>query len=192
VCAQQQSVSDDVGKNSQSQGGNRRHVPRPAPSDAPFTMPAMSTNSIAAGTTFSLLLITPSLSNRLSGTLTMPTFGSIVQKGKLAACAVWLPTKALNKVLFPTLGSPTMPVCSFIVKADVDADACSRRHTGPQDARGKNPEDSCHVEKRRMHHVESAAHMIGQVHVARAGKFLVMNQFFLYQLNNQLLFPSRR
>jgi len=134
----------------------------------------MSTNSIAAGTTFSLLLITPSLSNRVSGTLTMPTFGSIVQKGKLAACAVWLPTKALNNVLFPTLGSPTMPVCNFIVKADVDDDACSRR-TGPKDVRGKNPEDSCHVEKRRMHHVESAAHMIGQVHVAR-GEFLVVKE----------------
>lgn len=33
----------------------------------------------------------------------------IVQKGKFAAWAASEPTKALNNVLFPTFGSPTMP-----------------------------------------------------------------------------------
>jgi hypothetical protein len=35
-------------------------------------------------------------------------FGSIVQKGKFAACAFAL-LKQLNKVDLPTLGSPTIP-----------------------------------------------------------------------------------
>jgi hypothetical protein len=38
----------------------------------------------------------------------MPTFGSIVQKGKLADCALAL-DKQLNSVDFPTLGNPTIP-----------------------------------------------------------------------------------
>jgi hypothetical protein len=37
-----------------------------------------------------------------------PTLGSIVQKGKFAACALAL-DKQLNNVDFPTLGSPTIP-----------------------------------------------------------------------------------
>ena len=41
----------------------------------------------------------------------------MVQKGKFAACAVSDPTNALNKVLLPTLGRPTMPVWSFIESA---------------------------------------------------------------------------
>lgn len=76
----------------------RNLFPSPAPSDAPFTMPAMSTNSICevscksivmclmenwrkltmAGTTLTDLLMTPSLSSLESGTCTKPTFGSAV------------------------------------------------------------------------------------------------------------------
>jgi len=48
-------------------------------------------------------------SNLLSGTSTIPMFGSIVQKGKLAACAFFEDVKALNKVDLPTLGNPTIP-----------------------------------------------------------------------------------
>ena len=44
----------------------------------------------------------------MSGTGTIPTFGSIVQNGKLAASAPAL-LSALNKDDFPTLGRPTIP-----------------------------------------------------------------------------------
>ena len=59
--------------------------------------------------------------NRSSGTATTPTFGSIVQKGKLAAVAFALATKALNNVDLPTLGSPTIPALSMgsMVKLNV-------------------------------------------------------------------------
>jgi hypothetical protein len=40
--------------------------------------------------------------------------GSIVQKGKFAACAFAL-LSALNRVDFPTFGNPTMPACNAIV-----------------------------------------------------------------------------
>ena len=48
------------------------------------------------------------LFNRLSGTVMIPTLGSIVQNGKFAACALAL-LKQLNNVLLPTLGKPTIP-----------------------------------------------------------------------------------
>jgi hypothetical protein len=44
----------------------------------------------------------------------MPTFGSMVQNGKLAASALALATTALNRVDFPTLGSPTIPALSIV------------------------------------------------------------------------------
>jgi hypothetical protein len=44
----------------------------------------------------------------------MPIFGSIVQKGKLALCALVL-DKQLNKVDLPTFGNPTIP--AFILDA---------------------------------------------------------------------------
>jgi hypothetical protein len=50
---------------------------------------------------------------RKSGTVITPTFGSMVQKGKLAACAFAL-LKQLKRVDFPTFGSPTMPHCNAI------------------------------------------------------------------------------
>lgn len=43
-----------------------------------------------------------------------PTFGSMVQKGKFAASAPAF-VMALNSVLFPTFGSPTMPICRFVL-----------------------------------------------------------------------------
>ena len=42
-----------------------------------------------------------------------PTFGSIVQKGKFADCALAL-LKQLNSVDLPTLGRPTMPHCKLM------------------------------------------------------------------------------
>lgn len=59
----------------------RNLLPSPAPSLAPLTMPAMSTNSITEGCFLTDLLIVTSLSSLESGTLTMPTLGSMVQKG---------------------------------------------------------------------------------------------------------------
>ena len=56
-------------------------LPKPSPLEAPFTRPAMSTNSITAGVVFFGWYISASLSSRLSGTVTMPTLGSMVQKG---------------------------------------------------------------------------------------------------------------
>ena len=59
----------------------RNWLPRPSPFDAPATRPAMSTNSTTAGITLSGFAIAASAANRGSGTSTMPTLGSIVQKG---------------------------------------------------------------------------------------------------------------
>lgn len=59
----------------------RNWFPRPSPLDAPFTSPAMSTNSSDVGTVFSESWILESASRRSSGTETTPTFGSIVQNG---------------------------------------------------------------------------------------------------------------
>ena len=55
--------------------------PRPSPLEAPFTSPAISTNSITAGVTFLELYISPKSFNLSSGTATIPTLGSIVQNG---------------------------------------------------------------------------------------------------------------
>ena len=55
--------------------------PNPSPLLAPFTNPAISTNSIIACVTFSGLYIFAKLSSLSSGTGTTPTFGSIVQNG---------------------------------------------------------------------------------------------------------------
>lgn len=69
---------------------------------APFTRPAISTNSIDAGTDRWDLLRLESTWRRGSGTATIPTFGSIVQNGKLAACAFPFSTykKSIMKRLF--------------------------------------------------------------------------------------------
>ena len=54
-----------------------------------------------------------SFSRRSSGTLTMPRFGSMVQKGKFAAWAFRVRVTALKRVDLPTLGSPTIPALSI-------------------------------------------------------------------------------
>ena len=59
----------------------RNLLPRPSPRLAPFTSPAISTNSITAGVVFFGRYISLSLSRRASGTATIPTLGSMVQKG---------------------------------------------------------------------------------------------------------------
>jgi 4-diphosphocytidyl-2-C-methyl-D-erythritol kinase len=59
----------------------RNLLPSPSPLAAPFTSPAMSTNSTTAGTIFLGLTISASPASRSSGTSTMPTFGSTVQNG---------------------------------------------------------------------------------------------------------------
>jgi hypothetical protein len=61
-----------------------------------------------AGTTrggFDIFARTVNLS---SGTVVKPMLGSIVQKGKLAACALE-ELMQLKRVDFPTFGSPTIP-----------------------------------------------------------------------------------
>ena len=68
----------------------------------------MSTNSTAVGITFCGLTISASAFSRGSGTGTTPTFGSIVQNGKLAAAMPAL-VSALKRVDLPTFGRPTMP-----------------------------------------------------------------------------------
>jgi len=60
---------------------DRNLFPKPSPLLAPFTRPAISTNSITACVTFSGLYIFAKLSNLSSGTGTIPILGSIVQNG---------------------------------------------------------------------------------------------------------------
>ena len=86
----------------------RNLLPNPSPFDAPFTRPAMSTISQVAGTIRPGCTISASFVRRSSGTLITPKLGSIVQKGKLAACALAL-ERQLKSVDLPTLGKPTIP-----------------------------------------------------------------------------------
>jgi hypothetical protein len=60
------------------------------------------------GITFSGLTNCSRLFNLLSGTVIVPTFGSIVQKGKLADCALAF-ERQLKRVDLPTFGNPTIP-----------------------------------------------------------------------------------
>ncbi len=68
----------------------------------------MSTISTVAGMVRLGWQISVRTSRRLSGTLVDPTFGSMVQNGKLALWAFPELTQ-LNKVDLPTLGKPTIP-----------------------------------------------------------------------------------
>ena len=86
----------------------RNLLPKPSPLEAPFTSPAMSTISHVAGTMRPGCTISASLVSRSSGTVMTPRLGSIVQKGKLAACALAL-VRQLKSVDLPTLGNPTIP-----------------------------------------------------------------------------------
>src|SRR5574343_1022428 len=73
----------------------------------------MSTISTVAGTILCGLAISVNLIMRSSGTVITPMFGSIVQKGKLAACALAL-LRQLKRVDLPTFGKPTIPHCNDI------------------------------------------------------------------------------
>src|SRR6056297_192116 len=88
----------------------RNWLPNPSPLEAPFTSPAISTKVMRAGITCLDAAMPASLSSRTSGTATSPTLGSIVQKGKFAACAAAVRVSALNSVDLPTFGSPTIPM----------------------------------------------------------------------------------
>ena len=92
----------------------RNLLPSPSPFEAPLTRPAMSTISIVVGTTRFGRSISASRTSRSSGTVMTPTLGSIVQKGKFAACALAF-DRQLNRVDLPTLGRPTIPHCKAIV-----------------------------------------------------------------------------
>ena len=82
--------------------------PSPSPFEAPLTNPAISRISIVVGITRSGFTRLSKFSSLESGTDIVPILGSIVQNGKFADCAFAL-DKQLNKVDFPTLGSPTIP-----------------------------------------------------------------------------------
>ena len=90
-------------------------LPKPSPLDAPFTKPAISTNSILVVRMRCGFTILASSSRRGSGTGTTPVLGSMVQKGKLAASIPAL-VSALKSVDLPTLGKPTMPHLKPIVR----------------------------------------------------------------------------
>ena len=92
----------------------RNLLPSPSPFDAPLTSPAISTISHVAGTILPGCTISASFVSLSSGTVITPTLGSIVQNGKLAACALAL-DRQLNKVDLPTLGKPTIPHFNAIV-----------------------------------------------------------------------------
>ena len=83
--------------------------------DAPFTSPAISTKEIVVLIIFFDFEILAKLFNLSSGTITTPIFGSIVQKGKLAACALLELVSALKSVDLPTLGNPTIPHLKLII-----------------------------------------------------------------------------
>ena len=86
----------------------RNRLPSPSPLEAPATKPAMSTNSVAAGTMRADFASAPMRRSRSSHSGVAPTFLSMVQNGKLAAFAPAL-VRALKSVDLPTLGKPTMP-----------------------------------------------------------------------------------
>ena len=91
----------------------RNLLPNPSPLLAPFTNPAISTISTVVGTIRCGCTSSANLFRRSSGTVITPTFGSIVQKGKFAACAFAF-DKQLKSVDLPTFGSPTIPHCNAI------------------------------------------------------------------------------
>ena len=68
----------------------------------------MSTISHVAGTMRPGCTISARRVRRSSGTVITPTLGSMVQKGKFAACAFAL-DRQLKSVDLPTLGRPTIP-----------------------------------------------------------------------------------
>ena len=74
-------ASDDVEDGVDLADVGEELVAQPSPSEAPRTMPAMSTRRSEAGTTFCVGMCSVMASSRGSGTATTPTLGSMVQKG---------------------------------------------------------------------------------------------------------------
>src|SRR5438445_10412597 len=91
----------------------RNWLPIPSPRLAPATRPATSTNFITVGVTFLGVYICASTSSRLSGTSTMAVFGSTVLKAYEATPAP-ARVSALNRVVVPTFGRPTIPTPRLI------------------------------------------------------------------------------
>src|SRR5699024_12711490 len=81
---------------------------KPSPLLAPLTIPAISVNSNAVGIVFLGFTNSVNLFKRLSGTSTIPTLGSMVANGELAASTLAC-VMALNNVDVPTFGSPRIP-----------------------------------------------------------------------------------
>jgi hypothetical protein len=67
------------------------------------------------GCTLTGLTSSASFVKRASGTVITPILGSMVQKGKFAACAFAF-DKQLKSVDFPTFGNPTIPHCNAIFR----------------------------------------------------------------------------
>ena len=86
----------------------RNLFPRPSPFEAPAIRPAMSTTFTTAGMTFSVSMCAVRRARLSSGTSATAWLGSMVQKGKFPISAP-AAVRALKRVLFPTLGRPTMP-----------------------------------------------------------------------------------
>eukprot|EP00962_Isochrysis_galbana_P018046 scaffold5190_cov113-Isochrysis_galbana.AAC.10 len=106
-----------------------------------------------------------------SGTATTPILGSMVQKGKLAACAWDSSIRALKRVDLPTFGSPTIPVFRAIEAAPARAmrgrPACRtgrikalRPHT-PRLCSSMSSTTLCMRSGRRKHHVERSTFVHG-------------------------------
>mmetsp|Transcript_26706 Transcript_26706/g.67939 ORF Transcript_26706/g.67939 Transcript_26706/m.67939 type:complete len:238 (+) Transcript_26706:816-1529(+) len=92
----------------------RNALPRPAPSEAPLTSPAMSIHVRKAGTTDLGFTVSCSSLKSASGTSTRASVGSIVQKGKFSAGTVIL-HMMLKVVDLPTLGRPTTPALTLLL-----------------------------------------------------------------------------
>lgn len=78
-----------------------------------LTSPAMSVMVMFGGTSLAGLYFLTSHLNLWSGTGTMATLGSMVQKGKFSAGTCIFP-RMLKKDDFPTLGTPTMPTLTLL------------------------------------------------------------------------------
>ncbi len=86
----------------------RKRLPSPSPRLAPSASPAMSTTSMVALTFFGVSSTSSRRSSRGSGTATTPRLDSAdVNAYAVAAACAWV--SALNRVVLPTLGRPTMP-----------------------------------------------------------------------------------
>ena len=92
----------------------RKAFPRPFPSDAPFTSPAISSTSRKVGVIFSGFTSSAILWSLSSAIGITPTLSSTVQNGKFPTSAPAF-VSALKSVDFPTFGSPTIPHFSPIV-----------------------------------------------------------------------------